>query len=105
MHFSGWDPLRFLKKLTIYGRQGDLIVSLNRDDDDSILRNEALEQGDYFLSSEFLNQMEDDPNEVKFIEFTKDNTLNLISFVKIVTEKGRLLGYLEEVVHFDKRFF
>ncbi|MCB0414509.1 MAG: HAMP domain-containing protein, partial [Bdellovibrionales bacterium] len=92
-------------KLTIYNRTGGLIVSLSQNSEGKIYRDESLEKGDYFLPKEFLEKFEDTSANRKYIDFSKDNSLQLISFTRIVTDKGRLLGYLEEVVELNKKFF
>ena len=102
----------FAHRLWLHSREGRLEVALYRDKDGKIQRRPNIEGGLVELKSEFLEKVEAQ-DELTLVDFRsqKNNeggivtqSVDLIVFMKIKNNKGRTVGYLEEVISLDETF-
>ena len=101
---TGWMRNHFAHQLSIFNQDGRMEVALFRAEDGSIKRRKNLEGADVYLSERFLKANESRDQSV-LAEFTdKNKSLDLIAFSTIKSQKGVVIGYIEEIVKIDKTF-
>jgi two-component system, NtrC family, sensor kinase len=100
---SKWMKGQFTHRLSIFNREGRLLVALAQNPKGEVIRQEKLETGDVFLSENFLKKANEHEQQA-IIDFTKDSTIDLVSFSKVLAANGSMVGYLEEVLTIDNGF-
>jgi len=98
-----WIKGQFTHRLTVFDREGRVLAALVQNGKGEIIRQEKLETGAVFLKEDFLKKASEHDQQ-SLIDFTKDGTIDLVSFSKVVAANGNLVGYLEEVLTIDSGF-
>ncbi len=100
---SRWIKGQFAHRLSIFNREGRLLVALAQNSHGDIFRQEKLENGDVFLSEATLKEAGKREQQF-FIDFTKDGNIDLVAFSRIFASNNSLVGYIEEVLTIDSAF-
>lgn len=104
-----WMKTSLAQRMSVFGRNGRLDISLYKDEAGVVRRRENLEQGDVFLSEDFLKQL-GEKDELSLIDLVERKTarrgeqgrVDLVVFRKVKSSSGLVVGYLEEVISFDE---
>lgn len=99
----GWMEGHFTHRLSVFSREGRLEVALFRNSEGRITRQAHLEGADFYLSDRFVKEAED-KKQIAIVDFTSDGAVDLIMFSRILTAKGALVGYVEEILRIDQSF-
>ncbi len=98
---SQWMTNYVASRLSLYDKTGRLRVALYRASDGTVKSLTNLEAGDVNLSKSLLDTF-GESTQVRFRDIRKRHGMELIVYSKVLTEKGRLVGYLEEIINFDE---
>jgi two-component system NtrC family sensor kinase len=98
-----WMKGSFIHQLSIFNRESRLEVALYRDEAAGVSRKANVEGKDVYLSEKFISETRN-KNFLSIVDFTNEGNLDLIMFSKILTPKGILVGYIEEILQIDKSF-
>lgn len=90
-------------RIQVFSREGRLEISLYRDAKGDIQRQSSLEGTHVYLNEKFLEQLKGIPGK-RDLEFLSSNRLDLIHIAAVRTASGRIVGYLEELIHVDPSF-
>ena len=98
-----WMKGNFTHHLSIFNREGRMEVALYRDASGGVNRQSNLEGGDVYLSEHFMKEAAIS-DQRSLVDFTNEGDLDLIMFSKILTPRGSLAGYIEEILRIDRNF-
>lgn len=99
---SDWLAAGYIDQISLFGKDGQLIVAFKKDEDGFIVNDIQLEKGDVFLN----------PSLLKTIQAKGQTTLSdisssgfdLISYAKIIGRRKSVDGYIQEVIRIDQKF-
>lgn len=97
---SQWLKNDSASALTLFGRDGRMLVSVFKDDKSQV-RSFLPTQDAVFLSATYMAQAKDS-GELSIAEFREKNKINLILISRIKGSNGRIVGYLEQVVDINR---
>lgn len=89
-------------QMKVFDREGLALVSIYKDANDDVSRNEG-EEMKVQLTAGFLKNLAD-KDQLLTAEIVNDKKIDLISFSKIKAPNGTLIGYVEEFVTLDSAF-
>lgn len=100
---QGWMRNYSASKMSLFDREGRMVVALARDASGEPRSQTNLESGDVFLAENFLKQLGDNI-QIRFRDISPKSGLELIVYTKILSKKGATVGYLEEIINVDNSY-
>jgi two-component system NtrC family sensor kinase len=97
-----WLKQDFTSSLTIFARDGRMLVSVFKDDKAEI-RNLTPTNQAIFLNANYLATFKTE-KEVGSIDFTENHQTSLVLISRIKNSSGRITGYLQQIINLDKGF-
>jgi two-component system NtrC family sensor kinase len=98
-----WMKSYSASKLSLFDREGLLVVSLYRDEKGQVKSDTNLESGDVFLAEQVINTIAE-KGQVVLRDIRSRRALEIIVYTKIAGKRGRLSGYLEEIISVDQSY-
>lgn len=100
---SEWLGAGYLDQISLFDREGQLIVSFKKDEDGFIINDLQAEKGDVFLADS-LRKTINEKEQVILSDINPKSGFDLISYVKIVGKRKAIDGYIQEIVRIDQKF-
>jgi two-component system NtrC family sensor kinase len=90
-------------RISLFDRTGRLVVSLQREAGNTIQTLSQLEGGSVYLADHILKRLEMEI-QASYRDIGSKYGLEVIVYTKVVSESGRLAGYIEENINVDDTF-
>lgn len=100
---EGWLVNYAASQISLFDRQGKLVVSLRKDENNKIESNLVLEKGDVYLADTLLQKFHDN-KQFKFRDLHNKRGLELIVYTKVMSANNRLAGYIEETIYLNNAY-
>ncbi|MCB0393565.1 MAG: HAMP domain-containing protein [Bdellovibrionales bacterium] len=100
---TGWMTNYAASRVSLYDSEGRLRVALFKAGDGTIKSLTNLESGDVSLSEVLLNSF-DDRLQVRFRDIRPKHGMELVVYSQIQASRGRLVGYIEEIINIDEYY-
>lgn len=97
-----WLRQDFSTSLSVFNREGRMIVSVFKDDRGEI-RNFRPVQEAVFLSEKYIASLKEQ-NEIGLSEFTEGKKASMVLISRIRNSSGRNVGYLEQTIDLNRAF-
>lgn len=98
-----WLASHIAHRISVFGRDERLEISLYKDENGEIQRNKKIEGTNFYLPEGVASQLKNQNYAVLF-DIRKGKSIDLIVFSKVQTVNGRIVGYIEEIIEIDKGF-
>ena len=95
-----WMANYAASRISLFDKDGRLRVALYKSGDGSVKSKTNLESGDVYLAESLLGSLADSP-QARFRDIRRGQGLELIVYSKIVANRGRVVGYIEEIINID----
>lgn len=99
---SQWLKQDFTSSLTLFGRDGRMIVSVFKDEKGEI-RNFAPTAQAVVLNNKYIEVLRQ-KKEVASVEFTEKSKTSLLLISRVTNGAGKIVGYLEQIIDLDRGF-
>ncbi len=96
-----WIEKDIATSLSFYDRDGRLLSSVFRDSNNSV--RSFTQIGKILLNEKYLNHLKEKPN-LGLADFPDDNKVSLILFSKVVSNSGKIVGYVEQSLDLKEAF-
>ena len=96
-----WIEKDIATSLTFYDREGRLLSSVVRDSNKTV--RSFTQVGKILLNEKYLNHLKEKPN-LGLTDFPDDNKVSLILFSKVVSNSGKIVGYVEQSLDLKEEF-
>ncbi len=96
-----WIEKDIATSLSFYDRYGRLLSSVFRDNNNAVRSFSQI--GKILLNEKYLNHLKEKPN-LGLADFPDDNKVSLILFSKIVSNSGKIVGYVEQSLDLKEEF-
>jgi two-component system NtrC family sensor kinase len=100
---SNWLRSDFASSLTVFNREGKMLVSVFKDDKGEVKQFQTMPNAEIFLSDGNLQKIKTQ-ERYSLVEYGKDKKISLIAFSKITNKSGRIVGFLEQLIDIDQDF-
>lgn len=97
-----WLRQDFTSSLTLFGRDGRMIVSVFKDEKGEV-RNFAPAGQSVFLNAKYVSMFKDQ-KEIGAVEFSEKAKTSLLLISRVTNRSGKVVGFLEQTIHLDKGF-
>lgn len=99
---SNWIRQDFSNTISVFNREGRMIVSVFKDDKNSI-RSFTPTQEAVFLSAGYLAKL-NEGEDIGIVDTLEQKKLSLILISRIVNTSGKVVGFIEQIVDLDRGF-
>lgn len=99
---SGWLRQDFASSLTMFNREGRMLVSLFKDEKGEIRTFQPVQDA-VFLSEKYIAHLKEKP-ELGLAEFSEGDKVSLVLISRVQNSSRRTIGYLEQMISLDKSF-
>jgi two-component system NtrC family sensor kinase len=100
---ANWLRTDLASSMTFFARNGKLLVSLEKDNQDEIRISPGTTSGNLYLSEENLDKIRTSA-DYTFVEYPEDGGISLILLSKVRGNGNRLVGYLEQLINLNDSF-
>ncbi len=100
---SEWLGAGYLDQISLFDREGQLIVAFKKDEDGFIINELQLEKGDVFLTDSLIKTIKE-KNQIILSDINPKSGFDLISYSKIVGKRKNIDGYIQETIRIDQKF-
>jgi two-component system NtrC family sensor kinase len=100
---SSWMTNYAANRISLYDSEGRLRVALFKSGDGSVKSLTNLESGDVNLSETLLNAF-DNRTQVRFRDIRSKHGMELVVYSQVLASRGRLVGYVEEIINIDESY-
>lgn len=100
---STWLENSFLQRLKIFDREGQLIVSLYKDEKGGVQRKKDHESSGIMLNKNFAEKAHS-KEFMHILDFYQGKRMELVVFTAVKTSKQKVVGYIEESLILDGEF-
>ncbi|MBX9768100.1 MAG: hypothetical protein K2X47_12580, partial [Bdellovibrionales bacterium] len=100
---SNWLVSYSATRVSIFDREGRLVVALYRNQTGGVENKPSLESGDVFLADSILKRLQTTPQFV-VRDLRQKIGLELIIYTRVLSGKGQVIGYLEDIILIDQSF-
>lgn len=97
------NPLSLTHRISLFDRNGKLLSTIYRNQNGEIERSDHSEASPIYISEKFIKSMEG-KEQTSVIDIRAGSSVDLSAFSKVLTEKGVLVGHIEEVVRVNHNF-
>lgn len=99
---SGWLPQEFSTSLTVFARDGRMLVSVFKDEKGET-RNYSPSAEAVFLSDKYITHLKQNI-DYGLVEMNESQKTSLILISRVLNSNGRIIGYLEQIIDLDQAF-
>ncbi len=96
-----WIESDIATSLTFYDRDGRLLSSVFKDDKNTI--RSFSQVGKVLLNEKYLNHLKEKPN-LGLADYPNENKVSLILFSKVISNSGKIVGYVEQTLDLKEAF-
>lgn len=96
-----WIEKDITTSLTFYDRDGRLLSSVFKDDKNTV--RSFSQVGKVLLNEKYLNHLKEKSN-LGLADYPNDNKVSLILFSKVVSNSGKIVGYVEQTLDLKESF-
>lgn len=100
---SEWLGSGYLDQISLFDKDGQLIVAFKKDEDEFIINDLQLEKGDVFLADALIKSIKQN-NEIILSDINPKSGFDLISYSKVVGKRKSVDGYIQEIIRIDQKF-
>lgn len=100
---SEWLNGGYIDQISLFDKEGQLIVAFKKDEDGFIINDVQLEKGDIFLNEALLKTIKQ-KDEVILSDINPKSGFDLIGYSKIIGRKRGIDGYIQEIIRIDQKF-
>ncbi len=100
---EGWMANYAASQISLFDRDGKLIVSVTKSEDGKVENNFALERGDVYLAETLLQKFQNQ-KQFKYKDLHNKRGLELIVYSKVISANNRLAGYIEEIIYLNGEY-
>lgn len=100
---SSWMRTYQVSKISLFDREGRLVVAVFRDSTNEPKSQPNLESGDVYLASTLVQQLSQNA-QIRLRDLSGKHGLELIVYTKILNRAGELTGYVEEIISIDQAY-
>ncbi len=100
---SEWLNAGYIDQISLFDRDGQLIVAFKKDEDGFIINDLQMEKGDIFLNRALMESIQD-KEQVILTDINPKSGFDLISYSKVVGKKRRIDGYIQEIIRIDQKY-
>lgn len=98
---EGWLKTYYANRISVFDEEGKLLLFTERGGQGKITSKISPTNEDVFLAEETLNRLKDQA-QVVVRDHRPNQALELVVYTKIVSKKGLVAGYIEEILPFDQ---
>lgn len=100
---TSWLRADLASSMTFFGRNGRLLVSVEKDAEDEVRGSRETYSANLYLSDENLEKIKQ-ASDYTFVEYPEDGGISLILLSKVRGNGNRLVGYLEQLIRLNDSF-
>ncbi len=100
---SNWLVSYSATRVSVFDREGRLVVALYRASGGSVESKASLESGDVFLADSILKRLQTTP-QFAVRDLRAKIGLELIVYTRVLSSRGHVIGYLEDIILIDQTF-
>ncbi|MBX9768671.1 MAG: HAMP domain-containing protein, partial [Bdellovibrionales bacterium] len=100
---ANWLVSYSATRVSVFDREGRLVVALYRNQSGGVENKPSLESGDVFLADSILKRLQVTPQFV-VRDLRQKIGLELIVYTRVLSGKGQIIGYLEDIILIDRSF-
>ena len=100
---SEWLNAGYLDQISLFDKDGQLIVAFTKDDDGFIINDVKMEKGDIFLNESLLDSIKE-KNQIILTDINPKSGFDIISYARIAGKKRGFDGYIQEIIRVDQKF-
>lgn len=100
---SEWLGAGYLDQISLFDKEGELIVAFKKDEDGFIINDLQSEKGDIFLADTLIKTIKE-KEQVVLTDINPKSGFDLISYSKILGRKKNVDGYIQEIIRIDQKF-
>lgn len=100
---SEWLNAGYLDQISLFDKEGQLIVAFKKDEDGFIINDEQLEKGDIFLNDALIKSIRQ-KDQLILSDINPKSGFDLISYAKVIGRKKGIDGYIQEIIRIDQKF-
>src|SRR5690606_16975407 len=100
---SDWLSAGYLDQISLFGKDGQLIVAFKKDEDGFIINDIQAEKGDIFLNQTLMKTIQE-KGQATLSDINPKSGFDLISYAKIIGRRKSIDGYIQEIVRIDQKF-
>lgn len=100
---SEWLNGGYLDQISLFDRDGQLIVAFMKDEDGFIINDLQLEKGDVFLNKALIDTIKE-KDQIILTDINPKSGFDLISYSKVVGRKRGIDGYIQEIIRIDQKY-
>ncbi len=100
---TGWMNANSPSSISLFDREGRVVISLYKDEEDNVKSATNLESGNVYMPDAILKRLNDTP-QLTYRDISPKYGFELIVYTKLLTQKGVLAGYLEEDININESY-
>lgn len=100
---SEWLNAGYIDQISLFDKEGQLIVAFKKDEDGFIINDLQLEKGDVYLSDSLISSIKE-KDQIILSDINPKSGFDLISYEKIVGRKKHVDGFIQETIRIDQKF-